>query len=236
MRVTTTVGKFLQDGRRYRFDLDAKITPERVAISGVVWSDTHNPRDCERAGQCVEVLTDPSLQWLGGSWGATKRARVAELWDRWHLNDMRPGCEHQRDWPVSERVEIVTYKLTHVALRQRDDALKRAALAGLRGEPLELEHVDRALAEMTDWYRGRTEPPDADSPLSGCYEVSKREQKARGWVLPTEHPLGLLTKPCDVCGYKYGSRWLREEVPPEIMTELRGIFGIPGPNALHKGD
>jgi hypothetical protein len=29
--------------------------------------------------------------------------RLAEVWDRWHLNDMRAGCEHQRaaGWNVA---------------------------------------------------------------------------------------------------------------------------------------
>lgn len=33
------------------------------------------------------------------AWGQTKRSvprALVELWDRWHLNDMRAECEHQR--------------------------------------------------------------------------------------------------------------------------------------------
>jgi hypothetical protein len=40
------------------------------------------------------------------------------------------------------------------------------------------------------------------------------------WVSPKEHPKGLLTKPCEVCGYKYGTQWLIKEVPEEILIEL----------------
>lgn len=43
------------------------------------------------------------------------------------------------------------------------------------------------------------------------------------WVTPQEHPDGLLTKPCPVCGYKYGSQWLYEAVPQEIIEYLQSI-------------
>ena len=45
------------------------------------------------------------------------------------------------------------------------------------------------------------------------------------WVWHTSHPEGLLMKPCEVCGYKYGSAWLREEVPDEVLRFLRGLPG-----------
>jgi hypothetical protein len=41
------------------------------------------------------------------------------------------------------------------------------------------------------------------------------------WVRPEEYPGGLLTAPCPVCGYRYGSAWLTEELPPEIIQEVQ---------------
>ena len=32
----------------------------------------------------------------GGQWQGSAPRRLKDLWDRWHLNDMRAGCEHQR--------------------------------------------------------------------------------------------------------------------------------------------
>lgn len=44
-----------------------------------------------------------------------------------------------------------------------------------------------------------------------------------GWVRPDEHPDGLLTAPCPTCGYKYGTAWVREEVPADVLDFLRGL-------------
>ena len=43
------------------------------------------------------------------------------------------------------------------------------------------------------------------------------------WVTRAEHPKGLLSEPCEVCGYKYGSAWLREDVPAEVLDFLTSL-------------
>jgi len=42
-------------------------------------------------------------------------------------------------------------------------------------------------------------------------------------VTRKEHPEGLLSEPCPVCGYKYGSAWLREELPADVITFLESL-------------
>jgi hypothetical protein len=43
------------------------------------------------------------------------------------------------------------------------------------------------------------------------------------WVTPQEHPKGLLGVACKACGYPYGSKWLREEIPADVVAFLRGL-------------
>ena len=33
----------------------------------------------------------------------------------------------------------------------------------------------------------------------------------------SEHPEGLLSKPCPTCGYPYGSAWLYDPLPPDVI-------------------
>ena len=42
-----------------------------------------------------------------------------------------------------------------------------------------------------------------------------------GWINFTKHPDGLLMKPCEVCGYEYGSAWLYSPIPDEIIAEIK---------------
>ena len=39
----------------------------------------------------------------------------------------------------------------------------------------------------------------------------------------TEHTDGMLGKVCGVCGHRYGSSWLKVEVPEEVLTFLKGL-------------
>lgn len=154
--------------------------------------------------------------------------RFREVWERWHLNDMRAGCEHQREnWDARELLEVVSYGLTSEAHKLRRAAMDEAARAAIAGEVAELTYADRFLLGP-DWFRPLFGAPDADGPKSGLYEVRKRETRSAGTVTPEEHPRGLLGKPCEVCGYRYGSAWLREEVPGDVIAWLESLPDATG--------
>lgn len=194
---------------------------KRLSISGVV-APMHGGNCRGSCGQCIGALSE--LTSYADGWDAASVAQLAAFWNRWHLNDMRAGCEHQREsWDVSEKIEVVEYKLTSEAYKERNALIAAAAIAHAGGKPCELTETGKALVRLDDWFKPRYEPPEADSPLSGCYEVGKRETKAAGWVSPSEHPRGLLGKPCEVCGYKYGTSWLHEEVPADVLEWLRSL-------------
>lgn len=53
----------------------------------------------------------------------------------------------------------------------------------------------------------------------------RTETRAAGWVRHEEHPDGLLSKPCPVCGYKYGSAWRTEPLPAEVVAAVHRIAG-----------
>jgi hypothetical protein len=103
-------GTFTEDGRKYQVRLEFRIEPAQlratgqtidhapipadaleVAICGTVWpakrdgSRDRRYRDCAAAGQIIEELRKV---------GTARVQRVADLWDRWHLNGMRPNCSH----------------------------------------------------------------------------------------------------------------------------------------------
>lgn len=215
---TIHLGKTARGGD-VEIDVELRDTPQGLTLSivGNVWLPGR--RDIESGGQLQENIRDaiaPGRRFVSRE----KLDRIIAIWQRWHLNDMRAGCEHQRDIDTTEQVEVVYYGLTMEAYQLRNKT--RAALtdAALRGELLQVNKTAHALASLDLWYRDVTTPPDADSPLSGCFEVKKRETKAIGWVRPDEHPRGMLGKACAVCGYRYGYAWLHEPLPADVIAEV----------------
>lgn len=48
----------------------------------------------------------------------------------------------------------------------------------------------------------------------------KTQDNMKGWNHP---PAGHLGEPCPVCGYKYGSAWLKRELPADVIEFLQSL-------------
>lgn len=150
-------------------------------------------------------------------------SRLLEVWDRWHLNDMRAGCEHQRaEWDPGKKLTVETYGLTSEAHRTRDKALAEVRNAALENRVAVLDDAARFLIGP-DWFKELHQLPTEGDPRFGLFEKRKSEAKAAGWVYPSEHPEGLLKKPCPTCGYKFGSAWVHEDVPADVIAFLESL-------------
>jgi len=70
------------------------------------------------------------------------------------------------------------------------------------------------------WEEKRIDPKE----LPGGHSNRDDRGVLATWVNPNEHKDGLLTKPCPKCGYKYGSKWLFEEIPEDDIREAVRII------------
>lgn len=138
--------------------------------------------------------------------------QLLDIWDQWHLNDMSAGCKHQiRDGWKNKKVDIVkvtdrTWKLYGKAAEDKKLAhnmLTRARNAAMRGKE----------------YKPRSPRTQALMQLGIIKIATERKNACQVWE--SEHPDGLLTKPCPTCGYKYGSQWLVRPLPGPIWRSLK---------------
>lgn len=207
---------------------------EKLSITGTVGPKRNGDAvggsgqiNMEFSGKDKRYHKPPEVEFAAG-WDADTWRKFLDVWDEWHLNDMRAGCKHQRKTDMRREVELVWYKLTSEAYQTRKRVRHEAAEAMLHHKPFKPTPTEEALAKLDDWFKSTTHPPDADSPLSGCYEVEKREHKAIGWVTQDDHPDGMMGRKCPACGYKYGSAWLKEEVPADVLDFLRSLPDTDG--------
>lgn len=207
-------------------------TDGNLSIMGVIGA--HSNGDCwGGAGQCMDALKDTSLVLTDG-WTKEGVEQLYDVWERWHLNDMRPECEHQRaaGWceKAQQKVTLYHWRLTSEALNSANKA-KKAAL-----DALEAEETFTPTAEQTRLaalpYLLTTHTAELDAEYAPYYEAKKpiyagdmdhTETKMLGWLTQEQHPEGLLSRACPVCGYKYGSAWLYEEVPENVVTWLHDL-------------
>lgn len=202
----------------------------RLSISGVIGPMANG--NCKgSAGQCVDEIRNGTPV---NDWTPEMLKKLCDIWDEWHLNDMRPYCEHQKalgwDKLASKEVKLYNYTLNSFA-RDKQKEAKNAAMKALRhGETFTptAEQVKYACLSY-----GLVLPEEISGELAAYYEPkhplymgdkSAVETKLLGWLREDEHPEGLLGRACPVCGYRYGHEWKTEEVPPEVIDWL---FNLP---------
>jgi hypothetical protein len=205
-----------QNDRGYGTYVKVEYTGGRLSITGVEGPKSNG--DC--AGGCGQIEMSLDGVKFREGWPADRVARLLALWREWHLNDMQAGCAHQRaTWDVSEPLALTDYSWS----TQYHQLRTKAAAGALTPQ----EYADyaalspRVQAVTTAIKRPKTETSEVAFLIAGGWIIpGKSETKAAGWVYPEEHPGGLLCKPCEVCGYRYGSAWLKQEVPEDILAEL----------------
>lgn len=197
----------------YKQDGDKKC----FSVSANVWNTRHSDIIC--GGQCLDTIA-PYMN------NNPVFSEILRLWELYHLNDMHPECEHQHaagwDKLANENVTLYHWRMTREAMKEQDKA-KKAALSALTAGETFTPTTEQAFFaglsySLTTW----TETPPEE--LAKYYEPKKplyagdgghTETKALGWLKESEHPNGLLSKACPVCGYKYGTSWVYFPIPAD---------------------
>lgn len=173
-------------------------------------------------GSAGQIGMPVNLTYAEG-WDAATVTRLWETWKEWHLNDMQAGCEHQRtEWNVEKALTTTAYTWSSQYHEQRKKAesgeLTDAEYAAYRT----MNKAVHAVTMATN--APKYETADVTRLLAdGWIKPEKTETRMAGWVYESEHPEGLLMKPCSTCGYKYGSEWKRKEVPEDVLAWLQAL-------------
>lgn len=213
---------FYGDGnKRNRVDveLELKETPngEEFTASANVWDSGHTDIIC--GGQCLDTLAPffkNNLLYI----------KILNFWEKYHLNGMRPECEHQHElnWheQASEKIKINKYTLTYEAIAAKNEAEKRILNAAKHGQTVQATEEEQKLLNLNY----SIESIDGDTPPCGeLYKLRETETKSRGWLRFEDFPkFGILGKPCPVCGYKYGSDWKFSAIPEKDLAEIKKII------------
>lgn len=204
---------------------------KKLTLSGVVGPMSSG--NCRGScGQIIDEIRTGKPNKANG-WTEEMIVKLCDIWKEWHNNDLHPECEHQKalGWKdiASKCVNIYHWELNLQTVTEKNK-LERAAISSLRNgesftptaEQVKLSRLPYFLKTCTD-----TLPEDKNN----FYKAGKStwsgghvEPKKLGHILPDEHPDGILTKPCPMCGYKYGTAWNTVEVPQEVIDWL---FALP---------
>ena len=220
-------------GRRsylVELEMELKINENKpvFTVCGQIWNVGHT--DIVTGGQCVDNIYN---KFKGQLKNRETYETIMALWKRWHLNDMKAGCIHQDGWKTEAMISIYTFSLkTDIMSRQNEikdratDNLVKTGKASISEEESKIlglqYHLEQVVisslpANMEEYYE----------PSRSTIYPFKRETAA-GWLRYKEHPEhGLLGRPCEVCGYKYGHGWTYRAIDKKDLAEIIRLLEIP---------
>lgn len=199
-----------------------------LSIHGVI-GPMKNGNSKGSCGQCIDEFANGTPK---GKWTREMLDKFCKVWREWHLNDMRAYCQHMKElgWTehINESIEVKTWNLKKEAYTAKTDARNRAIRCLENGEafnPTDEEVMYANLPFSVKTYNGETPQKEDlyEFKETDCLGYSNVEYVSRGWLSFEDTPLGFLKKPCPVCGYKYGTAWIKEEIPRDVITFLEQL-------------
>jgi len=237
MRIGTLSG--FRDDRRSNLFIKANIEDGKFLISGVIGPRANGDAD----GGCGQISMEfahrdpahndrrysqpipPEQIEFAPEWNADKWLDLLDAWHKWHLNDMKAGCEHQAEWDTQKEIEVISLTWGEEYHRLRREAesgtMPPDSYAGWSALVEQVEALTIGL--NTPKHPARWGETGNQLLARHLVKVEKTEHKAAGWVDHREHPEGLLCKPCSVCGYKYGSAWRKVELPAAVVEFIQSL-------------
>lgn len=189
---------------------------KRFSVCVNVWNGSRT--DIIAGGHCLDSIAayiDSPLY-----------TEILRLWELYRLNDMHPECEHQRNlgWRkiASKKVTLYHWRMTNEALIEQKD-IENYALSALRTCKIFTPTPKQAFIVGLSYFL-TTYTDSVPTELAPWYEPKKplytgdeghTEIKTLGRLRESEHPQGILSKACPVCGYKYGNAWNYVPIPAE---------------------
>ncbi|MDH5645206.1 MAG: hypothetical protein OEZ01_04320 [Candidatus Heimdallarchaeota archaeon] len=208
-----------------------KFKDGRLSITGVEGPYTNG--NC--AGSCgqinIHLTKKQETIKLNPAWNKSMLAKFFNVWDEWHLNDLNPNCEHQIG-PAWTRKNVTLYhfelnkKTENAILEAKKQALQvlkdgnlfkptkhQIVICALKSKII--HHTDKLPKTLNKYYAPCVKKYD--------WQVGPQEIKSTNRLTEEEHPEGFMSKPCKVCGYKYGHGWKFKKVPEDIISFLKNL-------------
>ena len=190
--------------------IDIKLKDGNFTASGNIWNERKT--DIYSGGQNLDTIKE----YLPNN---TQVQEIVKVWEKWHLNDMKPNCKHQigKNWNASKELKIYRFDLLPEYKKESDRIKKEAYKILKTGKIFALTKEQIFITDLKHEIKThRKKLPnnfkDYYEPRIKKYDWQKKhiEIITAGWTTEKKHPEGILSKPCNICNYKYGSALLKK--------------------------
>lgn len=192
---------------------------KELSIYGEIWNMTNT--DILSGGQNL----DDMHKYLKLN---KKFMTIYRLWKLYHLNGMHPECEHQHanGWTEQAKKEVTIYEYTTtMEAYQQKRKLKNIIIESAKqGKIHQTTKQEQTILNLKNFFKTHLKFEELTEEQQQFYKPCKQENKTLGWLTQEQHPEGILSKPCEICGYKYGSAWNYFPIPEEDEKIIMSIL------------
>lgn len=146
---------------------------------------------------------------------------IAELWRKYHLNDMHADCVHNINEKAADKIIVINKYSLNSETYEKQKAIKDAAIKALEeGKTVRLSQYERDILALPFYKTDKNMTDD----VRKYYKIDSTKREAARWVNCVDHDDGVLCKPCPVCGYRFGTAWVYHEIPAKDLARIREII------------
>ena len=204
-------------------EVDIELKKEKqgyvFSASGGFWDNTKTDYIC--CGQCLDEIYKYKKH-------NKMFLEVYKFWQKYHLNNMNADCIHGRNEKLAKKeLEIKRYVLKS-GISKRQDYIKENVFKRLNeGNQAFINEEEKMILGLSY----DIECEELPTKLLQYYDYKSSETKTAGWEECTAYiPNGVLSKPCPVCQYKYGTSWNFREIPKKDLKRIQEIINDPNLN------
>ena len=160
-------------------------------------------------GQCIDDIWEECQDQLKFK---ELYKEIMELWEKYHLNEMKAWCEHQ-NYGEDMQEEVTVYHLSGNEEYERLSKIRELPERYLEVTEEGLKNVPLALYEYSSYKLKNN---------------THKEIKSTGWITYDElyAPEGLIGRECPECGAKYGHGWYYMPIPENDLNRIKGLLKI----------
>jgi hypothetical protein len=235
MKRELIIGK--KDGYQVTLEIDIKTKNSNettIDINGNKVTEPYNTISISAyskhwAGQCIEMVESMDECYLIEG----QLPKLIEIWKQWHLNDMKPYCIHQlKNWDLNKEIIINSLIINSWKVKNKEIS-KLLEILKYSKDLYEFNKLLKILNSYNNYLFVEMLRDIKKNILNNEQYIPKNESE-KSWfdneiiqyqtkkekanrIFYTTNNEGLLNKPCEICDYQYGSKWLIEIVPQDII-------------------
>lgn len=188
-------------------------------------------------GQVLDEILEIGEHNAKEGWGALEASMLYRYWKLYHMNRHQHRCIHQEDWDTEKKITVYNYKRGpkwHEAHKMVLEGKCKSYQQYLTLTEC-IKRVDECVFD--DSYKGG---PTLGSRLfeelvgNDFIKIENITEEMAGRVLFRYHPEGLIGKPCNKCGFRYGTGYNTRPVPADVMAWIRALPETKIPYAWEK--